>query len=347
LTDEILPAVRAEHSFDSGRLENWMQAHVAGFRGPLTVEQFRGGQSNPTFRLSTPQYRYVLRRKPPGPLLRGAHAVEREARVMAALGAQKFPVPYVYGLCEDETVIGTPFFVMELIDGRIFWDATFPVVSSADRPRYFDAMNQTIALLHGLDITALGLENFGGRGNYFERQISRWSQQYLQDEAVGRDVDMDRLIEWLPQHIPTSEEKSLIHGDFRCDNLVFDPTEPRVIAVLDWELSTVGHPLADFAYHLMMYRVPPLGIAGLLGADLHALNIPSESRYVAAYCDRTGRRDIPQLNFYIAFNLFRFAGILHGIRGRVLRGTAASSSAKDFSASFPLFARTGWDAAQS
>jgi aminoglycoside phosphotransferase (APT) family kinase protein len=342
----MLPEVRAEHSFNAQRLESWMQTHVAGYCGPLRIEQFRGGQSNPTFRLSTPQASYVLRRKPPGPLLRGAHAIEREARVIAALGTGKFPVPHIYGLCQDEAVIGTPFFIMELMHGRIFWDATFPEVSSAERPRYFDAMNETIAQLHGLDFAALGLEDFGGRGNYFERQISRWSQQYLQDEAAGRDVHMDRLVEWLPQHIPASKEISLIHGDFRCDNLMFDPSVPRVIAVLDWELSTVGHPLADFAYHLMMYRVPPRGIAGLLGADLRALNIPSESEYVAAYCDRTGRPGIENLNFYLAFNLFRFAGILHGIQGRVLRGTAASSSAKELSSSFPLFARTGWEAAQ-
>jgi aminoglycoside phosphotransferase (APT) family kinase protein len=342
----MLPEIRAEHSFDARKLESWMQTHVAGYGGPLRIEQFRGGQSNPTFRLSTPQLNYVLRRKPPGPLLKGAHAVEREARVIAALGTGKFPVPRIYGLCQDETVIGTPFFIMELMHGRIFWDATFPEMSSAERPRYFDAMNATIARLHGLDFTALGLEDFGGRGNYFERQISRWSRQYLQDEAAGRDKHMDWLVEWLPQHIPASEEIRLLHGDFRCDNLMFDPSEPRVIAVLDWELSTLGHPLADFAYHLMMYRVPPRGIAGLLGADLRALNIPSESQYVAAYCERTGRPGIANLNFYLAFNLFRFAGILHGIQGRVLRGTAASSSAKELSSSFPLFARTGWDAAQ-
>jgi aminoglycoside phosphotransferase (APT) family kinase protein len=346
LTDELLPEIRAEHGFDAGRLERWMQAHIADYGGPLRIEQFSGGQSNPTFQLSTPQVNYVLRRKPPGPLLKGAHAIEREARVISALRASGFPVPHVYGSCSDEGVIGTPFFIMERVQGKIFWDATFPGVGSTERRRYFEAMNGTIARLHRLDFAALGLGDFGARGNYLERQISRWSRQYLQDEAAGRDLYMERLVEWLPQHIPAGGEISLVHGDFRSDNLMFDPGGPRVIAVLDWELSTLGHPVADFAYHLMMYRVPPRGVAGLLGADLRALNIPTESEYVAAYCERTGRRDIAHLNFYLAFNLFRFAAILHGIRGRVLRGTAASSSAQDFSTNFPLFARIGWDAAQ-
>jgi len=243
-------------------------------------------------------------------------------------------------------VIGTAFFVMELVQGRIFWDATFPGVQREERPLYFDAMSATLAQLHKIDFAAIGLEDYGPQGNYFERQISRWSRQYLQDEAAGRDPDMDRLVAWLPKHIPPGDEVSLTHGDFRCDNLIFHPTEPRVISVLDWELSTLGHPLADIAYHLMMYRVPPCGVAGLLGADLGELNIPTEREYVAAYCVRTGRRDIPNLNFYMAFNLFRFAGILHGIKGRVLRGTAASAKARELSTTMPLFARSAWRAAQ-
>jgi len=243
-------------------------------------------------------------------------------------------------------VIGTAFFVMELVQGRIFWDATFPGVQREERPLYFDAMSATLAQLHKIDFAAIGLEDYGPQGNYFERQISRWSRQYLQDEAAGRDPDMDRLVAWLPKHIPPGDEVSLTHGDFRCDNLIFHPTEPRVISVLDWELSTLGHPLADIAYHLMMYRVPPCGVAGLLGADLGELNIPTEREYVAAYCVRTGRRDIPNLNFYMAFNLFRFAGILHGIKGRVLRGTAASAKATELSTTMPLFARSAWRAAQ-
>lgn len=238
-------------------LDRWMQDHVASYRGPLSIEQFRGGQSNPTFALSTPRGGYVLRRKPNGPLLKGAHAVEREARVISALFETGFPVPRVYGLCEDETVIGAPFFVMQLMKGRIFWDATFPEVSDEQRSRYFDAMNATIARLHRLDFLALGLGDFGVQGHYMERQITRWSKQYLEDEAAGRNPDMDRLVEWLPRHIPADDESSLVHGDFRCDNLMFDATNPDIVAVLDWELSTLGHPLADFAYHLMMYRVPP------------------------------------------------------------------------------------------
>jgi aminoglycoside phosphotransferase (APT) family kinase protein len=345
-TDNVLPQVRAEHGFDARALEAWMRSHVSGFDGPLTVEQFKGGQSNPTFRLSTPRKRYVLRRKPPGPLLKGAHAVDREARVMSALGAGGFPVPHVYALCTDDSVIGTAFFVMELLEGRIFWSATFPEVSHEERPRYFDAMNATLAQLHGIDYAALGLASFGASGNYFSRQISRWSRQYVEDEAAGRNPDMDRLVDWLPQNVPEGDEVSLIHGDFRCDNLVFHPDEPRIIGVLDWELSTLGHPLADFAYHLMMYRVPPQGVAGLLGGNLSALNIPSETEYVAAYCHRTGRTGIDHLNFYMAFNLFRFAAILHGIQGRVLRGTAASDRARELSTNMPLFAHSAWEAAR-
>jgi aminoglycoside phosphotransferase (APT) family kinase protein len=207
---------------------------------------------------------------------------------------------------------------------------------------YFDAMNKALAQLHNLDYAAIGLADYGRPGNYFERQIKRWSQQYLDDQDAGRNEDMDRLIEWLPAHVPPGDETSIVHGDFRCDNMIFHPTEPRILAVLDWELSTLGHPLADFAYHLMMYRMPPLVIAGLLGADLEVLNIPSEADYVAAYCRRTGRHGIPHLDFYIAFNMFRFAAIIHGIKGRAIRGTAASANAKDMIAVLPIFAETAW-----
>jgi aminoglycoside phosphotransferase (APT) family kinase protein len=341
-----LSAVREAHRFDEPSLELWMQAHVAGFEGPLRVAQFQGGQSNPTYRLSTARQDYVLRRKPPGELLKGAHAVDREARVIGALGPAGFPVAKVYGVCSDEKVIGTAFYVMELVEGRIFWDATFPQVSAAERPRYFDAMNATIARLHKVDFMALGLADFGARGNYFQRQIARWTRQYLQEEHAGRDPYMDRLIEWLPVHIPPDDEVRLVHGDFRCDNMIFHPIEPKVVAVLDWELATLGHPLADFAYHLLMYRVPPKGVAGLLGADLASLGIPSEAEYVAAYCRRTGREGIANLDFYIAFNLFRFAGIIHGIKGRALRGTAASSSAQELIDALPFFARSAWEAIQ-
>lgn len=335
-------AVRAGLEFDERRLAEWLGAHVPGYAGPLRVEQFRGGQSNPTYRLRTPARSYVLRRKPPGALLPGAHAVDREARVQHALEAAGFPVAHVHALCTDDAVIGTWFYVMDHVEGRVLWDAALAEVERAQRPAHYDAMNATLARLHTLDVAALGLADYGRPGNYFARQIARWSRQYREDTAAGRDEHMDRLAEWLPEHIPPGDEVSLVHGDFRIDNLIFDPREPRVLAVLDWELSTIGHPLADFAYHLMMYRIPPTTIAGLAGADLAALNLPSEAEYVAAYCRRTGRDSIPQLNFYVAFNLFRLAAIFHGIKGRLVRGTAASASAAEVVASLPLLAECGW-----
>lgn len=336
--------VREGYRFDEAALSRWMEANVEGFTGPLTVEQFKGGQSNPTYKLVTPSRAYVLRRKPPGPVLKGAHAVEREAQVLSALGSVGFPAARVYGLCTDEAVIGSWFYVMEMVEGRIFWDATFPEVSREERPAYFDAMNATIAQLHSIDHEAVGLGDYGKPGNYFARQVGRWSRQYLEDELAGRDANMDALVEWLPTAIPTGDETSVVHGDFRCDNMIFHPTEPRVIAVLDWELSTLGHPLADFAYHAMMYHMPPNIVAGLEGADLAALNIPTEADYVAAYCRRTGRETIPSWDFYMAFNFFRLAAIFHGIKGRYLRGTAASAHAKDRAEAFPVLARLAREA---
>jgi aminoglycoside phosphotransferase (APT) family kinase protein len=331
--------VRDAHRFDVAALERWMDEAVAGFAGPLTVEQFKGGQSNPTYKLVTPARSYVLRRKPPGKLLPGAHAVEREYRVISALGAVGFPVAQAYGLCLDEAVIGTAFYVMEMVEGRIFWDPTFAEVPGEDRPAYFDAMNETIARLHLVDPEAAGLGDYGKPGNYFARQIARWSQQYRADDEAGRVAAMDRLVEWLPHNIPADEPAArIIHGDFRCDNMVFHPSEPRVLAVLDWELSTLGHPLADFSYHLMMYRMPD----ALGEADLDALNIPSEQDYVAAYCRRTGRDGLPDLDFYMAFNLFRLAGIVHGIKGRLVRGTAASAHAAEMAKRLEPLADLAW-----
>jgi aminoglycoside phosphotransferase (APT) family kinase protein len=308
-----------------------MRANVEHFAGPLSVEQFKGGQSNPTYKLNTPGKSYVLRRKPPGTLLKGAHAVDREARVLSALAATDVPVARVYGLCIDETVIGTWFFIMEMVEGRIFWDATFPEVTRDDRPRYF---------------AAIGLEDYGRPGNYFARQIDMWTRQYLGDAEAGRDPNMDRLIEWLPGAIPHSDETSLVHGDFRVDNMIFHPTEPRILAVLDWELSTLGHPVADFAYHAMMYRMPALIVPGLAEANLTELNIPSEQDYIAAYCEMTGRSGLPDFDFAAAFNFFRFAAIIHGIKGRVIRGTAANAEAEARAAAFPAMANIAWQQAR-
>ena len=339
--------VRVEHRFDESRLAQWMEANVAGFTGPLTVRQFKGGQSNPTYHLHTPNASYVLRRKPPGLLLKGAHAVEREVQVLTALHSVEFPVARVYGLCMDDAVVGTWFFVMEHVEGRIFWDLTLPEVSREQRPDYFAAMNATLARLHCIDYRSIGLADYGRPGNYFERQIARWSKQYLGDGEAGRDPHMDRLIEWLPVHLPAGDETGIVHGDFRIDNMIFHPSEPRVLAVLDWELSTLGHPLADFTYNVMMYRMPPQIAAGLAGADLAALNIPGESDYVAAYCRRTGRGDIPQLAFYLAFNFFRFAAIAHGIKGRLARGTASSANAARMAEAVPVLAELAWRQAQA
>ena len=334
-------AVREGFRFDEAALAGWMEAHVEGFAGPLTVEQFKGGQSNPTYRLVTPRRAYVLRRKPPGEVLKGAHAVDREATVLTALAKAGFPVAKVYGLCTDDSVIGSWFYVMELVEGRIFWDASFPEVPRGERAAYFDAMNAAIARLHGIDYQAIGLGDYGKPGNYFARQISRWSRQYLEDTDAGRNPDMDRLIEWLPQNIPEGDETAIVHGDFRCDNMIFHPTEPKILAVLDWELSTLGHPLADFTYHAMMYRMPPDIVAGLGNADIAALGIPSEKEYAAAYAARTGRSGFDSYDFCIAFNFFRLAAIFHGIKGRVIRGTAASSHAMERAQALPEARRSG------
>jgi aminoglycoside phosphotransferase (APT) family kinase protein len=347
-TDEAQPrdaaAVREAFRFDEGRLATYLAANVKDFAGPLTVEQFTKGQSNPTYLLRTPRREYVLRRKPPGQVLASAHAVDREYRVMTALGAHTdVPVPHTYLLCTDESVIGTWFFVMERVQGRIFWNITLPEIAAPERAAYFDAMNSTLAALHSADFASIGLGDYGKPGDYARRQIKRWSGQYLQDTAAGRVPAMDALIDWLGANVPESDEAAIVHGDFRLDNLIFHPGEPRVIAILDWELSTLGHPLADFAYHLMMYYVPDMAIPGLLGKDLAELNIPSRQAYVAAYCKRTGRDGIADLDFYLAFNFFRFAAICHGIRGRLARGTAVSARAKEYAGIVEQLAGLGLD----
>ncbi|MDE2561833.1 MAG: phosphotransferase [Sphingomonadales bacterium] len=339
-----LGAGEVRSAFDQAALARWMADHVDGFSGPLEISQFKGGQSNPTYRLDTPGRRYVMRKRPPGPLLKGAHDVLREARVMSALGPTPVPVPHVFATCEDDSVIGTAFVVMEMVEGRIFWDAALPEVPRAERAAHFDAMNATIAALHSVDHEAVGLGDYGKPGNYFARQIGRWSKQYLADELAGRDPDMDALVGWLPTAIPAGDETSLVHGDFRCDNMIFHPERPEVVAVLDWELSTLGHPLADFAYHAMMYSMPPDIVAGLGGADPVALGLPGERDYVDAYCRRTTRSGIDNWDFYIAFNYFRLAAIFHGIKGRVLRGNASSASAQERAKAFPRLARLAREA---
>ena len=338
--------VRPGYELDLEVLDGWMRANVAGYAGPLEIEQFKGGQSNPTYKLRTPGKTYVLRKQPPGPLLKGAHALDREAKVLTSLSRAGFPVAAIHGLCTDPTVIGTIFYVMDMVEGRIFWDAALPDVSRAERAALFDAMNGTIAGLHSIDFTAIGLADYGRPGNYFERQIARWSRQYLEDTEAGRDPHMDRLVEWLPSHIPDGEETSIVHGDFRIDNLIFHPTEPRILAVLDWELSTLGHPGADFAYHAMMYRMPPHIVAGLGGTDPAALGIADEAAYLAAYCRRRGLAGMPGYDFYVAFNFFRLAAIFHGIKGRVIRGNASSAQARERVAVLPELMRLAWQQAE-
>ncbi len=329
-------SVRA--AIDQAALERFMGANVAGFTGPLTIAQFKGGQSNPTYRLESPSALYVLRKKPPGPLLKGAHDVLREARVMRALANTAVPVPPVVASSDDESIIGSAFFIMRLVEGRIFWDTAFRDIPEDERAAYFDAMNATIAALHQVDYDAAGLGDYGRPGNYFERQIGRWSKQYVEDVDGGRDSNMDALVEWLPTAIPPGEETAIVHGDFRCDNLIFHPAEPRIVAVLDWELSTLGHPLADFAYHCLMYRIPSEVVAGLGGQDPASLGLPTEADYIAAYCARTGRKGIPSFDFCVAFNLFRLAAIFHGIAGRVARGNASSARARERAEQFPQLA---------
>lgn len=339
---------RAGLEFDVGALAQHLGGRLPGFAAPLVVRQFPGGQSNPTYLLRTPSSRYVLRRKPPGMLLPSAHAIEREFRVMSALASRTdVPVARPLLLCEDATVIGTPFYVMEHVEGRIFWDPALPDLPRDERAAHFDAMNDAIARLHGVDPSAAGLADFGRSDAYVARQIARWSKQYLSDEAAGRDPTMDRLIEWLPAHLPAVEPPAaIVHGDFRIDNLIFHPREPRVIAIMDWELSTLGDPYADFAYHLMMYRMSNASIPGLLGRDVAALGLPGEHDYVEAYCRRRGIAALPDLDFYLAFCMFRLAAIFHGIRGRVARGTAVSPQARRYAAEVEGMAALAWQQAQ-
>ena len=347
--------VSEQHAFDAAALGAWLQQHLPGFAGPLTVEMFKGGQSNPTYKLVTPGQSYVMRAKP-GPvakLLPSAHAIEREYAVMRGLAGTDVPVPRMLALCEDESVIGRAFYIMEFMQGRVLWDQSLPGMQPAERAAHYDEMNRVIAALHSVKFAERGLAGYGKPGNYFERQIGRWSKQYL--ASITQPIpEMDQLMAWLPAHMPASARDegrvSIVHGDYRLDNLMFHPTEPRVIAVLDWELSTLGHPLADFSYHCMAWHIPPGHFRGIGGLDLAALGIPSEQDYIRKYCERTGLATPEELaadwNFYLAYNLFRLAAILQGIAKRVETGTASSAQAKASGEGARPLAQLAWSFAQ-
>ena len=333
--------VRETHRFDIAALERYLSPRIPGFGGPVTVRQFQGGQSNPTYYLGTRDREYVLRRKPPGKLLPSAHAVDREYRILTALGRTDVPVPKTYVLCEDAEVIGTAFYVMDWVRGRIMVDPLLPGLTPPERSAIYDSMNDVLARLHRVDWLGLGLADFGRPGNYFARQFHRWSQQYRASETERIEA-MERFMEWLPDHIPSDDLTTIVHGDFRLGNVIIHPSEPRVVAVLDWEISTLGHPLADLAYNAMSYHLEPDILGGVLGQDLKALGIPTEEEYLAAYCRRTGRDDIPDWSFYVAFSMFRLAAIAQGIMGRVIAGTANDANARARGERARPMAEAGW-----
>jgi len=342
-----LQEVNERHRFDTAGLETYLADHLPGWQGPLTLRQFQGGQSNPTYLVQGGGQSYVMRSKPApaARLLPSAHAIEREFRVMQALRQQGIPVPAVRVLCEDEGVIGRAFYLMEHVAGRIFWEQSLPGLRPGERAAVYDEMNRVIAALHAVDPVRAGLGDFGRPGNYFARQIARWSRQY-EASATGVIDAMDRLIAWLPGHVPPGEETAVVHGDFRIDNLIFDPHAPRIIAIIDWELSTLGHPLADFSYHCMSWHIAPGGFRGIAGLDLAALGIPTESDYLRRYCERTGRAAIEHWNFYLAYNLFRLAAILQGVYKRGTEGLGASDSAVEHGANARMLAELGWEHAR-
>jgi aminoglycoside phosphotransferase (APT) family kinase protein len=333
--------------FDAERLEAYLREQIAGFAGPIAVSQFKGGQSNPTYLVETPLRRYALRRKPPGKLLPSAHAVDREYRVISALFRQGFPVaePLVY--CADDDIIGTAFFVMAYVEGRVFWEPQMPASNAAERAQIYDAMNATLAQLHSFDPVKIGLGDYGRGENYVARQVERWSKQYRASETA-RIEDMERLIAWLPAHLPPSEPPRLVHGDYRLDNMIIAPDAPKISAVLDWELSTLGDPLADFSYHLMAWHMPhsQAGTGSLAGFDLTALGIPALADYVDAYTARTGLDPRPYLPVYFAYNFFRLAAIMQGITGRVRDGTATSAYAAAKAELVRPLAARGWEFAR-
>jgi len=341
-TDEEFSGTRPveeRHRIDEVRLDGWMRVHVADYQGPLTVQQFKGGQSNPTYKLDTPARSYVLRRKPFGKLLPSAHAVDREFRVIAALGAQGFPVAKAYALCTDDAVIGSAFYIMSMEEGRVFWDPTLPSQPPDQRAAIFRSKIETLARLHQFEPQEIGLGDFGKPGNYFARQVDRWTKQYRASETE-HIPEVEKLIEWLPRTLPEQKRISIVHGDYRLDNMIFHASEPRVIAVLDWELSTLGDPMADFTYLLMQWTMP-----GLAGADFAALNIPTMDQAAQIYCDVTGSA-VPDLNWYFAYNTFRLAGITQGIAGRIRDGTSASAKAIESAKRTVPLAKASWAYAQ-
>lgn len=327
------------------RLEAWLLEHGYAGPGAITIVPLTGGQSNPTFRIDCATGRYVLRKKPPGVLLASAHAIDREYRVMKALRGTAVPVPKMHVWCDDEAIVGTPFYLMEFVEGRVLSDQSLPDMTPAQRGEIYAQMNHVIAALHGIDIESAGLAGFGKSGNYLARQIARWTRQ-CREAAQPISADMKRLMEWLPEHVPGDDETTLVHGDFRLDNLVFHPVEDRVIAVLDWELATLGHPLADFAYHCMSWRIAPDVWRGIAGLNLARLGIPEEAAYMDRYEAATGRRLYAHWEFYLAYNLFRMAAILHGIGERARQGNAASADARETAAKAAPLAALGWQCAQ-
>ena len=333
--------VDPRHALDVAALDAWLAANVEGYAGPLTIRQFKGGQSNPTYELTTPGRTYVLRRKPPGVLLASAHAVDREFTVISALHAQGFPVARPYALCTDDSVVGSMFYVMEKVEGRVLWDLKLPGMSSAERRAIYDAQVDTLARLHAFDPAAIGLSDYGRPGNYFERQVGRWTKQYRASE-IDPIPAMDRLIEFLPATLPPQGPTRIVHGDFRLDNLILAPDAAEVRAVLDWELSTLGDPMADFSYLLIAWVIPATQRNGLAGVDLEALGIPSVEETAARYAAKAGIAPPQNLDWLFAYNLFRLAAICQGIAGRVRDGTAASAHAKSMAAQVPLLAEGAW-----
>ena len=341
--------VSERQKFDVAALAQYLQLHVEGYPGgELLVEQFKGGQSNPTFKLTAgaaPDVRHYVLRTKPGPaakLLPSAHAIEREFRVMDALNRAGFPAPRQYALCTDESVLGRAFYIMEFIAGRVLWDQALPGMTPPERAAIYDEMNRVIAQLHSIDYAAIGLADYGKPGNYFTRQIERWTRQY-QASCTESIAAMDQLMAWLPQNIPPGDATSIVHGDFRLDNMLFHPSEPRILAVLDWELSTLGHPFADFSYHSMSWHIEPGQFRGIAGLDLAALGIPSQEDYIARYAARTGKTiRLEDFHFYLAFNMFRLASILQGIMKRYVDGTAASAQALESGRMARPLAELGW-----